>query len=254
MKECDVTRDLLPLYIDNSCSEDSREYVDAHIADCSACRAVRDAASKTVQTVLTGKKAKKSFATFRRKAQIKKTVLILLCVVLSLTALGFALWTPVWDYLTHPHICRTEPVEATVSRLSDGSIYMSIRYTEEDVYICYAGAWNDSHQKGTLMLCMQHEKLLDLTKPRLNADRAFPFIIVTEKSAELYDPHNSRELYKTNMPYTDPPYSKVILTGSDGERVIWQEGDDIPAADEHAERYLQQCINEGRLILKDTPQ
>ncbi len=248
MKNCDITRDLLPLYIDQSCSEDSREFVDAHMAECPACRSVHDAAQKTVQTVLTGKKAKKSFGQFRRKTRLKRTLLLLLCVILSLTALGFALYPTVWDYLTQPHICRTEPVDAAVSRLSDGSIYISLRYTEEDVYVCYAGSRNDSHQEGTLTICMQHEKLLDLTRPRLNADRSFPFIIITEESEELYDLHSSPALWKTDMPYTDPPFSKVILVGSDGERVLWQEDDDIPAADEQAERYLQQLINERKLI------
>ncbi|MBQ2958015.1 MAG: zf-HC2 domain-containing protein [Clostridia bacterium] len=254
MKNCDITRDLLPLYIDSSCSEDSREFVDTHMAGCDACRAVHAAASKTVRTVLADKKVKKSFTRFRRKTRIKKTLLILLCIVLCLTALGFALWPPVWDYLTRPHLCRTEPVETKVCRLSDGSIYISLRYTEEDVYICYAGSWNDSKQEGTLTLSMQHEKLLDLTRPGLNEDRSFPFVIITDESAELYNLKESRELWKTSMPYTEPPYSKVVLIGSDGERVIWQEDDDIPDADEYTERYLQQCIDEGRLILNDAAQ
>ena len=36
---CDMNRDLLPLYADGSCSEDSRAAVEAHLRACSACRA-----------------------------------------------------------------------------------------------------------------------------------------------------------------------------------------------------------------------
>lgn len=35
---CEVIRDLLPLYHDNVCSEDSRRLVDEHLATCSKCK------------------------------------------------------------------------------------------------------------------------------------------------------------------------------------------------------------------------
>lgn len=35
---CDVIKDLLPLYHDHVCSEDSRKLVDEHLAACSTCR------------------------------------------------------------------------------------------------------------------------------------------------------------------------------------------------------------------------
>ena len=37
---CDVTRDLLPLYHDGVCSEESRALVEAHVANCPACSAL----------------------------------------------------------------------------------------------------------------------------------------------------------------------------------------------------------------------
>ncbi len=36
--ECDVIRDLLPLYIDNACSEASRRLVETHLVSCENCR------------------------------------------------------------------------------------------------------------------------------------------------------------------------------------------------------------------------
>ena len=38
MKECNIVKDLLPLYIEELCSEDSREYVEAHLKNCGQCR------------------------------------------------------------------------------------------------------------------------------------------------------------------------------------------------------------------------
>lgn len=36
---CDIIKDLLPLYHDDVCSEDSRRLIEAHLEGCEACRA-----------------------------------------------------------------------------------------------------------------------------------------------------------------------------------------------------------------------
>ena len=38
--DCDIIRDLLPLYADDACSEKSRALVNGHLLDCAECRAV----------------------------------------------------------------------------------------------------------------------------------------------------------------------------------------------------------------------
>ncbi len=38
-KECEIIRDILPLYVDDACSASSREIVDAHLKDCPDCTA-----------------------------------------------------------------------------------------------------------------------------------------------------------------------------------------------------------------------
>jgi len=43
MTQCDIIRDLLPLYHDNACSPASRAMVEAHIDACEPCRAQLDA-------------------------------------------------------------------------------------------------------------------------------------------------------------------------------------------------------------------
>ena len=37
MFDCDVIRDLLPLYADDACSEKSRAMVETHLLECPAC-------------------------------------------------------------------------------------------------------------------------------------------------------------------------------------------------------------------------
>ena len=38
MTSCNIIQDLLPLYLDNACSEESRELVEEHLTHCAACR------------------------------------------------------------------------------------------------------------------------------------------------------------------------------------------------------------------------
>ncbi len=48
MKECSIIRDLLPLYTEHMTSEDTRSYVDAHIAHCADCRSKLDKLSASL--------------------------------------------------------------------------------------------------------------------------------------------------------------------------------------------------------------
>ena len=38
-KECEIVRDILPLYVDNACSESSREIIEEHLGQCPDCAA-----------------------------------------------------------------------------------------------------------------------------------------------------------------------------------------------------------------------
>lgn len=46
-KECDITRDLLPSYVDNICSEASREWIEEHVKECEDCRRTAEAMRHT---------------------------------------------------------------------------------------------------------------------------------------------------------------------------------------------------------------
>ncbi len=47
---CDVIQDLLPLYVDKACSEDSGKLVETHIADCEKCKQAYDVMAGTGKT------------------------------------------------------------------------------------------------------------------------------------------------------------------------------------------------------------
>ncbi len=70
--ECDIVRDLLPLYLDNVCSDTSRKFVENHLKACKKCNAEFKIMSE-VQKEDNKKEEKNAFKNFS-KSMKKKTV------------------------------------------------------------------------------------------------------------------------------------------------------------------------------------
>ena len=70
-KECDIIKDLLPSYVDNICSEASKEWVEAHLAECEECRAT---AQNFKSTEISAKQL--DFAQLDATKKVKKNVKI----------------------------------------------------------------------------------------------------------------------------------------------------------------------------------
>lgn len=94
MISCNVIKDLLPLYIDDVCSEDSRQMVEKHLRECRDCRREAELMKKDViasDTDITGseidllKEGKKSI---EEKAELAfKRKLIFIDLVLNIIVL-----------------------------------------------------------------------------------------------------------------------------------------------------------------------
>ena len=94
---CNIIEDLLPLYIDDMVSEDSRQLVEEHLKECAACRKMLDEMKKENQlrTVSGNAKRKSDRCTeiaplkkIRRRIRRKRIISIILAAVLVLLALG----------------------------------------------------------------------------------------------------------------------------------------------------------------------
>ena len=85
MNKCNVIRDLLPLYADKVCSEDSKEMVEEHLAECNECKQeLEDYCYNTgideVSTDVVMKNFKKKMG---KKNFIKVIVSVLLCLIVG---------------------------------------------------------------------------------------------------------------------------------------------------------------------------
>ena len=93
-KTCSIVQDLLPLYEEDMLREETKEFVDGHLAQCAACCAELDALKADVKPASVSAQPLRDL---KRQLQRKKLTAVLLAVALALTlaTAGFA-------YLTAP--------------------------------------------------------------------------------------------------------------------------------------------------------
>ena len=93
-KDCSIVQDLLPLYAEDMLREETKEFVDGHLAQCAACRAELDALKADVKPAPV---SAQPLSDLKRQLRRKKLTAVLLAVALALTlaTAGFA-------YLTAP--------------------------------------------------------------------------------------------------------------------------------------------------------
>lgn len=112
-------QDLLPLYAENMLREETKEYVDGHLAQCEACRT--ELAALKTEDVTPASVSAQPLRDLKRQLQRKKLTAVLLAVALALTlaTAGFA-------YLTAPQYLPYDETEWMITRspraLADGSI------------------------------------------------------------------------------------------------------------------------------------
>lgn len=100
-KECKIVRDLLPLYVENIASDETREFVEAHLLACPECRAEKERA--TGQAVFVAdtdvaplKRVRKELARKKKNLVISTAALILalmIAVISTLTSPQYLPWS-----------------------------------------------------------------------------------------------------------------------------------------------------------------
>lgn len=132
MKQCGMIEDLLPLYADNVCSEESRSVVAEHIAVCAQCRAQLEQMGKSVAVSSHADIA--AIRRIKRRIRIEKIVLavILTAVLLLFGWLGLFWLTNTdctMDYEDY-HLAACVSVEAD----AEGNLWLVQTGAAAEVY------------------------------------------------------------------------------------------------------------------------
>lgn len=78
---CNIANDLMPLYVDDVLSEDSREMLEEHISGCQSCREILKEMRSDVPIV--EEKDVKPLKKIRKKLLIRSVIIIILLIVLA---------------------------------------------------------------------------------------------------------------------------------------------------------------------------
>lgn len=96
-KECEIVRDILPLYLDSVCSPSSREIIDEHLKTCPDCAAyLEDIRASETESALKSEKSlviRDQARRFKRRSAATGSVIsalfmipILICLIVNLTS------------------------------------------------------------------------------------------------------------------------------------------------------------------------
>ncbi|MBQ8830752.1 MAG: zf-HC2 domain-containing protein [Oscillospiraceae bacterium] len=126
MNECNIIRDVLPLYAESMVSEDTKAFVEGHLKGCDECRKELEMINKPeiIQTACDAV----PLAGIRKKLVMKRiqTVVLSVIMVLAIAVVAFS-------YITKPiHFEYTDDL-ITVTETGDGGVLLTFR---EDVAAC----------------------------------------------------------------------------------------------------------------------
>ena len=125
---CNIIEDLLPLYVDDMVSEDSRRLVEEHLKGCPACRKMQEemmrenrltAGIKDGNSVQINKTEAESLKKIRRRIRKKRILSVILAVVLVAAAGGAGHY---WYYDKENYISW----DAANISVKDGKVYSTV--------------------------------------------------------------------------------------------------------------------------------
>ncbi len=144
-KECDVVRDLLPLYVDGACSEASADMIRNHLANCTDCYAIFQQMCSDTNEELLKKETESIVRRHEKKEKTKATVKSILTVsaVLSIFFLtvyiaGFINITKIWYresdmYSIEERRAAAEAIKESYDAPGFGQVLHSITYTTDEI-------------------------------------------------------------------------------------------------------------------------
>jgi hypothetical protein len=137
MIKCDVIMDLIPLYHDGVCSEESRKLVEAHLESCESCRVYLAELEEEfkmesmVQDV--EQRSAESFVRVKKELSKNRFRVGLISAILTLV-IGFGAY---WGIFGYELPMAFEPELVSVTELPDGGL--EVRFNGDSLYGSYWG-------------------------------------------------------------------------------------------------------------------
>ena len=213
---CDIIQDLLPLYVDDVCSQASKQMIEVHLDNCNICKEkVQELKKDNISIHLTEEK-NELFKKLAASVRLRKTCLILICIITAFVMIIFG--NKVYERMvwSTDEVVGYDKVNVLdVCQLSDGRI--AFHTIVEDGYRVNGASW--------------HEEYL---YPQISLERGkIKFKNVDDKKwMETFTFNNCYWVFSSEK-------GKISYIDENGnEKIIWQKGDTIPKASEDFDEKL----------------
>lgn len=158
--QCEIIRDLIPLYAEGLCSEASRELIEAHVAACGECRKLYEAFPTEPEPVITVPEEGTALRKVNRKLRQSRFTKAMAVVFAGVLA-AFAALNIVW-YAT-----QYRPYHALCDGWQRNGIGKGIQYTMQDAdfrytvkapdYLCFGSGFLSVQTNGSHPVCVDEE-------------------------------------------------------------------------------------------------
>lgn len=213
-KNCSVVRDLLPLYIDNVVSEESRVYINEHLNECVECKQEFVELSKHLEIELKNNKdtnlndknrildLSKKFKKFKLKSVISGIIITASIVLITyFTYLG----------LFHTYIVPVNVESIEISNKAD--------LGNDNIFYCV------NYQKGTYYEEVTSELASDGVLYNNILQPIFKTISPTATGCRIFQRGEYEAVF-------NQPITSYYLGTQENSTLIWEEGMDIPEPNE----------------------
>ncbi|WP_342532428.1 zf-HC2 domain-containing protein [Lysinibacillus sp. FSL K6-0057] len=222
---CEIIKDMLPLYYDDVCSDESKRMVEEHLVGCPNCKNELDRLKadfilpkEEIETIRSDSNVIKNISSFWNQSKIKSFMkgMIISALLFSVINLGyFGLFN--WQIIS----VSTDEVEIkNVSQLADSKI---VYYAET----------NDGYSLNRLNYDMDKEGSFYIT----------PLRPIIKREAQLHNGFENR-YYSIDIKYQEKARGKVIKRiyyGTPKDKIlIWEKGMDLPKASEEIENMFHE--------------
>lgn len=212
---CDVIQDLLPLYHDGVCSEESKRIVEEHIATCAACKDVlhglqEEMAPDSVDTAAPLASIQMKWNAQKRKAILKSAAIVTLVFALLLGSC--------WG-LTQWHVI---PIESKNLRVGE------VTQIDEGVIHCELGIWDDHDAFGYFEYTLTEDGKLYMTPMRSVITRA-------DRWSDVSFYRDFNNLWGLRGIELGSKATGFYFGTPEDHLVVWEEGMELPAANEEVE-------------------
>lgn len=213
MSKCNMIDDLLPLYTDGVCSEESRRVVAEHIAECAQCRGKLERMGETISVA--SKEDAAAIKRIRRRIRIEKAVVACILAAAVLIFGGCLLMWLVNTDCTMDYEKYNLAENVWVEEDADGSVWLVRTGGAAEAYFIHPNVLDrngntmqdegfDRDQACAFTITLKQRKILSLMN----------FVILDGGEEErflLWDSAKDYEKFETLYYYDDENHQKYVL-------------------------------------------